>query len=73
MEEENIEKIKTYLKEYQDILYSMHDTAIEGIKLHKNKDFEKEPQAQDILESAMKLKNESELKIEDINMLLNLL
>lgn len=73
MEKEDIEKIKMYLKEYQDILYSMHDTAIEGIKLHENKDFEKEPQAQDVLESAMKLKNESELKIEDIDILLNLL
>lgn len=73
MEEENIEKIKTYLKEYQDILYSMHDTAIEGIRLNENKDFEKEPQAQDVLESAIKLRNESELKIEDIDGLLEIL
>ena len=73
MKEEDIEKIKTYLKEYQDILYSMHDTAIEGIKLHENKDFEKEPQAQDVLESAIKLKNESEIKIEDIDGLLEIL
>ena len=73
MEKEALEKIKTYLKEYQDTLYSMHDTALQGIKLHENKDFDKDPHAQDVYIAAIKLKNRCENKIQDIEMLLNLL
>lgn len=71
MEKEALEKIKTYLKEYQDTLYSMHDTAIQGIKLHENKDFDKDPHAQDVYIAAIKLRNRCENKIEDIEDLIS--
>lgn len=71
MEKEDIEKIKMYLKEYQTTLYSMHDTAIQGIKLHENKDFGKDPHAQDVYIAAIKLRNRCENKIEDIEDLIS--
>ena len=71
MEKEALEKIKKYLKEYQDTLYSMHDTAIQGIKLHENKDFDKDPHAQDVYIAAIKLRNRCENKIEDIEDLIS--
>lgn len=71
MEKEALEKIKTYLKEYQDTLYSMHDTALQGIKLHENKDFDKDPHAQDVYIAAIKLRNRCENKIEDIEDLIS--
>lgn len=71
MEKEALEKIKTYLKEYQDTLYSMHDTTLQGIKLHENKDFDKDPHAQDVYIAAIKLRNRCENKIEDIEDLIS--
>lgn len=71
MEKEDIEKIKMYLKEYQDKLYSMHDTAIWGIRLHKERDWNKEPHAKETYEMSEKLKVQCENKIEDIDDLIS--
>lgn len=71
MEKDDIEKIKMYLKEYQATLYSMHDTAIQEIKFHENKDFDKDPNAQDVYIAAIRLRNGYENKIEDIEDLIN--
>lgn len=71
MEKDDIEKIKMYLKEYRDSLYSTYNTAIWGIKLHKERDWNKEPHAKETYEMSEKLKVQCENKIEDINDLIS--
>lgn len=71
MEKEELEKIKMYLKEYQTTLYSMHDTAIQGIKLNGDKNWDKDFHAKDVYEAAIKLKTECKKKIEEIDCLIN--
>ena len=73
MEKEDIEKIKMYLKEYQTTLYSMHDTAIQGIRLNEGKNWDKDSHVQEVYEAAIKLRNECERKIEDINGLIEIM
>lgn len=71
MKKEDIEKIKMYLKEYQDKLYSMHETVTESIRLNKNKDWTKDSHAQEMCERAEELKIKYENKISDIDDLIS--
>lgn len=71
LENEDIKKAKTYLKEYRATLYSMYDTAIQGIKLNGDKNWDKDFHAKDVYEAAIKLKTECKKKIEEIDCLIN--